>query len=146
MCKHEVDKDLRKPIIMIYLNKIQQRQIFEQSAFLQIVANVDNPEILVQILESYIHQAISFTAAQNPALNQQRENVISNLSIEASMNVCDRKPQQIQQNCLSRTYVKENSKNVTHVKIAYFINQQVAREQNQDPLQYFQNYRHANND
>lgn len=133
---------------MIYLNKIQQRQIFEKSAFLQIVANIDNPEILIQILNTYIYQSISYNVTQNPALNhpQQRENVISNLSIEASMNVCDRKPEQIESSWLNRGYIKENRRNVTHVKIAYFINQQIAKEENQDPLIYFENYRQANNE
>lgn len=149
-----MDRDLRSPIISIYLNKINQRQIFETQAFKQIMDNVTNPEILIQILDNYICQSIAFSAPQNPGFPQQRiqegSNVISDLNIEARMNVYNQFPTSEQNPnesfCPNRNYVKENCKNVTHVKIAYFINQQITKEENKDPLEYFENYRQNNNE
>ena len=147
MCQNEIQENLRHPIIMIYLNKIKQRHIFEDQAFQQIMKNVNQPEILVQILNNYIHQAIRLASSQNQIINQNqpKQNVISNLSIEASMNVCNRTTEKTEPIWLSRNYIKENCKSVTHVRIAYFINQRIASEKNTDPLEYFENYRKANN-
>ena len=146
----ELDADLQRPIIMIYLNKINRRQIFEPQAFEQIMGNVGNPQLLVQILDEYICQAVAFTTAQNNLYPmdqiQQTPNVISNLKIEAHMNVYDRMMENGTERSpwFSRNYVREKQKNVTHVRIAYFINQQIAKEENKDPLEYFEQYRRSN--
>ena len=148
----ELDADLQRPIIMIYLNKINRRQIFEPQAFEQIMGNVGNPQLLVQILDEYICQAVAFTTAQNNLYPmdqiQQTPNVISNLKIEAHMNVYDRMMENGTERSpwFSRNYVREKQKNVTHVRIAYFINQQIAKEENKDPLEYFEQYRRSNSE
>jgi hypothetical protein len=139
---------------MIYLNKINQRQIFERSAFKQIMDSVCNPELLIQILDNYICQSIAYSSAQDPNYlqrqNQQGQNVISNLSIEAHMNVYNRNPDQgqpqVQTPWANRIYVREKKRNVSHVRIAYFINQQITKVENRDPLEYFEHYRKTNNE
>lgn len=160
MRNQELDEELQRPIILIYLKKISERQIFEQQAFEQIQNNVQNPELLVQMLDNYICQSIAYSAAQEggytntqpqPAHNgNSNPNVISNLSIEAHMNVYNRRtdPQQTstQLSWMHRNYVRENQRNVTHVQIAYFINQQITRQENRDPLEYFEHYRKTNNE
>jgi hypothetical protein len=145
----ELDADLQRPIIMIYLNKINRRQIFEPQAFEQIMNSVNNPELLVRILDEYICQAVAFNTAQtNMYTLQQSPNVISNLKIEARMNVYDRKVAKAPGEDLwyDRNYVQTRQKNTTHVMIAYFINQQITKEENRDPLEYFQQYRRTNSD
>lgn len=149
MRNKELDADLQRPIIMIYLNKINRRQIFDPHAFEQIMNSVGNPELLVRILDEYICQAVAFTTAQNNVYPvQQTPNVISNLKIEAHMNVYDRMMEKTPNGepWYSRNYVRERQKNVTHVAIAYFTNQQITKEGNQDPLEYFQQYRRTNSD
>lgn len=156
MRNQELDEELQRPIIAIYLNKINQRQIFEPQAFEQIRNNVHNPDLLVQMLDGYILQSIAYSAAQESGFanaNAQpnpNPNVISNLSIEAHMNVYNRRglaqAAPGQQPWMHRNYVRENQRNVTHVQIAYFINQQITRQKNRDPLEYFEQYRQSNNE
>lgn len=139
---------------MMYLNKIKERQIFEDSAFNQILFNAERPQNLIQILDNYICQAFAYSAPQNPSFPQgvvqSGPNVISNLNIEAKMNVYNQLAGAEQGNrnpaWLNRNYVKENCKSITHVRIAYFINQQITKEENRDPLEYFENYRKTNNE
>jgi hypothetical protein len=139
---------------MIYLNKLNQRQIFEPQAFEEIMNNVYNPELLIQILDNYICQSIAYSSNQDTNYTQRQNpqgpNVISNLSIEAHMNVYNRNSgvdqTQVQTPWLDRNYVRENRRNVSHVRIAYFINKQIARQENRDPLEYFEHYRRNNNE
>ena len=150
----ELDSELQQPIIMIYLNKIKQRQIFEAQAFEQIMNHVNTPELLVQMLNDYICRAIAYSASHTqvypPTHVQQNPNVISNLRIEAQMNVYDR--QGVLEQAQGRfpwhqpNYLRKGQKNVTHVWIAYFINRQITQEENKDPLEYFEHYRQANNE
>lgn len=142
------------PIIFIYLKKINERQIFEKQAFEYIHNNIHNRELVVQILDNFISQAVAYTSrlegnyVNQPA--QPNPNVISNLSIEAHMNVYNQggDPQQVptQSSWMHRNYLQVNQKNVTHVQIAYFINQQITRQENRDPLEYFEHYRKTNNE
>jgi len=151
----ELEEDLQRPIISIYLNKLNQRQIFEPQAFDEIMANVGNPDLLIQILDNYICQSIAYSSTQDGTYiqrqNPQAPNVISNLSIEAHMNVYNRNAgvegNQVQGTpWQDRNYVRENRRNVCHVRIAYFINKQIARQENRDPLEYFEHYRRTNNE
>ena len=138
----------------MYLNKIKKRQIFEPQAFEQILFNANSPQNLIKILDNYICRAIAYSAPQNPSFPQgvvqSGPNVISNLNIEAKMNVYNQlaRPEQtnINPSWPDRNYVKENCKSITHVRIAYFINQQITKEENRDPLEYFENYRKTNNE
>lgn len=135
---------------MIYLNKINQRQIFEPEAFNQIMQSVNNPALLVRLLDEYICQAVAFTTAQqNPyALGamQGQPKMISNVEVEARMNVYDQGMgvEQGRSAWLSRNYVTSAQRNLTHVRIAYIINGQIAQTEKKDPLEYFEQYRKSN--
>lgn len=150
----ELDAELQRPIIAIYLKKIEERQIFEKQAFDYIRNNIHNRELLVQMLENFICQSVAYSVGPESgyvnAQVQPNPNVISNLSIEAHMNVYNQAvdPRQVpaQSQWMHRNYLRENQKNVTHVQIAYFINQQITKQENRDPLEYFEHYRKTNNE
>ena len=78
--------------------------------------------------------------SQNTELEgESRQEVsISNVQVEAHVSV-GKNPRK--ESWSTRKYVMQPFASTMHIRIAYFVNNQITKRENQDPLEYFKKYR-----
>ena len=149
MSNVEIGDDLRKSIFIIYLNKLAQRQIIDKELIEYIYQSSSQPQIILETLEQLIQLCPNGPSSNIQNIEKQQQ-VISNVSVDGEIKIVNganvvnemKEPKTWEE----RNYVKEKKVNVMHVRIAYFINRQIAQQRNLDPLEYFEQYRRSGNE
>ena len=85
-------------------------------------------------------QEVADPRSQNTELEgESRQEVsISNVQVEAHVSV-GKNPRK--ESWSTRKYVMQPFASTMHIRIAYFVNNQITKRENQDPLEYFKKYR-----
>lgn len=150
-----IDK-VMKSVLQEQYNQQQQHQALlqQQNQFSQISSQPaqqstpatapDRPQVISTLTEP----ANTNPAEQQNSPNQntdldvdsKQEVSISNVQVEARVSVGDN---QRKENWSTRKYVMQPFASTMHIRIAYYVNNQITKRENQDPLEYFKKYRTA---
>ena len=149
MSNVEIGEDLRKSIFTIYLNKLAHRQIIDNQLIQYIYQSSSQRQIVLETLEQLIELCPNGPSNNTPNTEKQ-QNIISNVSVNGEIKIVNGVTIENQikgkKSWEERNYVKDKKVNVIHVRIAYFINRQIAEQRNLDPLEYFEQYRRSGNE
>lgn len=133
--------EVKVKFIQIYINEIKNRDFIENKFMNIMISNMyDFPKLenLLQYLILQLAPAHQFpgTASLPPTQVINNSHQVDQTQINGQGN--HQGMMQSQENYKYPAYIFQNYKNIKHIKVAFFINEDIYKQTNQNCLQFFQ--------